>query len=522
MTSRPTTNPSGQSAYLDGKAGTWQDQRGAGNPNTCRVSEKYIVNQESERETEDTLPIYAQSPLSLNDSSNVLGEIDLDFSACSTSSTATLPWPDEIVTPFSYQDADEVSGFEPLGSKYGWTLPHNRAHPMDIQVLNTSPDSIGEHHKDLSIDTYGIHAQFCSKDAQMVGLSDETMNIELLNTSAHTASLSPTDAVNARPCPGRDEHREWAQLFDSSGMIAPLNPPPFNDATKTETGIKPSKESLSVDEIQHRLMQELSELAMDLYAQLATNDPEYHQPTSGGTATALQDHLIGSVLKSSDTFLTLLSSFSTPATHSSSFTTATSYKNPIYDSSDSDTSTLSLASDIDDRGIDELVQHSYSKRPAGNSDDLESPPPIDMATVLQLLTCYIRIVHLHSIMHARMLENISAFLQHTAQQVDFVPPVFPNMQVGGVSLNRFGTFQIKLLLQISVHVLGEIESALGLPKEFRVGKSKGGRTGVLGESVSGEFVKCLMNERSWRGKKVESVKEQLRNLRRVVKRAIGF
>ena len=521
IASRSNANPSGQSGYLDSKAGTWQDQHGSGNPSSG--PEEYTADQESERETEDTTPTYAQSPSSLRDSSNVLGEIDLEYSACSTSSTATLPWPDEIMTPFSYQDAEEASGFEPFGSKYGWALHNNRAPPpMDIQV----PNSNGEQHIDVGVSSYEIPAQYCPKDTLIAGLPDEAMDIELLTTSAHATSFDPTKAVDARPCRDRDDHRGSAQFSQSSHVNVPTNPSLLNDFAKPEAEIKLDKESLSMDEIQHQLMQELSKLAMDLYAQLATSDPENHQLTSGGTVTAFQDHFIGSVLRSSDTFLTLLSSFSSPVTLSSSSSlhsaSSTSYRTTIYDSSDSGTSTPSLASESNDHGMNEMVQPSYGKRPAGNSDELEPPTPIDMATVLQLLTCYIRVVHLHSIMHARMLDYMSAFLQHNTQHVELIPPVFPNMQVGGVSLNRFGTFQIKLLMQISVHVLGEIESALGLPTEFRVGKSKGGKMGVLGESVSGEFVKCLMNERSWRGKKLESVKEQLRSLRSVLKRAIAF
>ena len=520
IASRSNANPSGQSGYLDSKAGTWQDQHGSGNPSSG--PEEYTADQESERETEDTTPTYAHSPSPLHDSSNVLSEIDLDYSACSTSSTATLPWPDEIMTPFSYQDAEEASGFEPFGSKYGWALHNNRAQPMDIQV-----PSNGEQPIDVGVSSYEIPAQYCPKDTLIAGLPDEAMDIELLTTSAHATSVDPTNAVDARPRRDRDDHRGSAQFSQSSHMNVSTNPSLLNEFAKTEAEIKLDKESLSMDEIQHQLMQELSKLAMDLYAQLATSDPENHQPTSGGTVTAFQDHFIGSVLRSSDTFLTLLSSFSTPVIRSSSSSSlhslpSTSYRTTIYDSSDSGTSTPSLASEINDHGMNEMVQPSYSKHPAGNSDELEPPTPIDMATVLQLLTCYIRVVHLHSIMHARMLDYMSAFLQHNTQHVELIPPVFPNMQVGGVSLNRFGTFQIKLLMQISVHVLGEIESALGLPTEFRVGKSKGGKMGVLGESVSGEFVKCLMNERSWRGKKLESVKEQLRSLRSVLKRAIAF
>ena len=87
-------------------------------------------------------------------------------------------------------------------------------------------------------------------------------------------------------------------------------------------------------------------------------------------------------------------------------------------------------------------------------------------------------------MHTHILNYFFAFLQHDPEHVDSVPPIFPDMQVGGASLNRFGTFQVELPLRTSVHVLGEIESAMGAPKEFRVGKSKEERTGVLGIVVS--------------------------------------
>ena len=521
IASRSNANPSGQSGYSDSQAGTWQDQHGSGNPGSG--PEEYTADQESEREIENTTPTYAQSPSSLHDSSNVLGDMDLNYSASSTSSTATLPWADEIMTPFSYQDAEEASGFEHFGSKYGWAFHNNRAQPMDIQL----PNSNGEQHIDVGVNPCGISAQYCPKDTLIAGLPDEAMDVELLTTSAHATSFDPTNAVDMRPCRDRDEHTESAQFSQRSHVNVPASSSLPNDFVETEAEIKLDKESLSMDEIRHQLMQELSKLAMDLYAQLATGDPENHQPTSGGTLTACQDHFIGSVLRSSETFLTLLSSFSTPVTRSSSSSSlhsasSTSYRNTTYDSSDSATSTSSLASESNDHGMIEMMQPSYGKRPAGNSEELEPPTPLDMATVLQLLTCYIRVVHLHSIMHGRMLDYTSAFLQHNTQHVELIPPVFPNMQVGGVSLNRFGTFQIKLLMQISVHVLGEIESALGLPMEFRVGKSKGGKMGVLGESVSVEFVKCLMNERSWRGKKLESVKEQLRSLRNVLKRVISF
>ena len=98
------------------------------------------------------------------------------------------------------------------------------------------------------------------------------------------------------------------------------------------------------------------------------------------------------------------------------------------------------------------------------------------------------------------------------------------MQVGRVSLDKFGTFQVKLPLQINTPVLGEIELALGLPKEYIVErrKSKRGGGGFLEAGVSGGFVKHFMREEAWRGKKPESVRERLVNMKRGLKRATYF
>ena len=126
-----------------------------------------------------------------------------------------------------------------------------------------------------------------------------------------------------------------------------------------------------------------------------------------------------------------------------------------------------------------------------------APPPTDMTIVLQLLTCYIRIVRLHSIMYKSMIDYTLAFPAAASPHMAAIPPVFPGLQIGGVSLDAFGTLQVVLLLQIAVHVLGEIEVALGLPKEYRVGRWERGGRGVLEASVSSGFVKCLMREGVW-------------------------
>jgi len=120
-------------------------------------------------------------------------------------------------------------------------------------------------------------------------------------------------------------------------------------------------------------------------------------------------------------------------------------------------------------------------------------------------------------MHTHILDYILTFPScQRRQSNDPIPPVFPGMQIGGVSLDQFGTFQVKLLLQICLHILEDIELALGLPDEYRFGKRKSGGRGVLEASVSAGFVQCLMREEAWKGKRVESVRERLGVLHRVL------
>lgn len=470
-------------------------------------------NQESEEETEtlETSPVEELTPDSLHDKTSHLTGADLHFAAYSGSSNATLPWPDENLSAFYNNDAGQALSVEPFGPKYSWAFHAYQAQPMDIQMPAALAMSSDAQSKDMGTNAYGTPAQTYSTNTQVSGPSDEAMDLDFPSRNAHTEPFSPMMAVQACPDLIRDGDRnrvaenEVANSFDGS--------------------------ALSFNEIQHRRMQELSELAMDLYAQLAANDPENDcLRASGATATVFQDQLVGSVLRSSNTFLTLLNSFSTPATSSSPpfprppLTPPTNQNNSPCSSSYSRASPSASTSDRDDSTTDESGQNSRGKLPNGSFDDSKPTPPTDMTTVLQLLTCYLRIIHLHSIMHIRLLDYLLAFFPHTNQNGGSVPPVFPGMQVGGVSLDRFGPFQVKLLLQISIHVLGEIELALGLPEEYMIGKRKRKRDGrgLLEASVSGGFVKRLMREESWRGKKVEFVRERLRDLRRVLKGAIDF
>ncbi|KAF6241489.1 hypothetical protein HO173_000199 [Letharia columbiana] len=431
MASRPALNTRGHSGFSDNHADGGQNRRGPGGRGSGRLFGENTADQESEGETEGTTLAHALSPSSLHDTSSILGGDNFDFPAFSASSTATLPWPDETLPSFYNNDAGEASGFDPYGPKYSWAFHSYQAQPMDIQIPSASPMSNEEKIRDAAVNAYETPAQTYSTNSQLFGASDEAMDLDLPSQSARTAPFNPTEALNSRPDRAQDWHGERGRVSASFGMSSTAQSAPSKDLPGKEAAIRPNKENLSVTEFQHRRMQELSELAMDLYAQLAANDPKNHQPTSSATATAFQDQLVGSVLKSSNTFLTLLTSFSEPTAPSSlpsrppPSTPLINHNDSTCNSSDSGTSPSASVLDQDDPAMDEAVRRPHRRLSAGSSDDSKPPPTIDMTTVLQLLTCYMRIIHLHSIMHAHILDYLLAFLPPATRHVDSVSPRLP-------------------------------------------------------------------------------------------------
>ena len=317
----------------------------------------------------------------------------------------------------------------------------------------------------------------------------------------------------------------------------------MGDWDESDCGGKLSSEDTnsmpSGNEAQHRRMQEISELTMSLYSLITTVDQRQNSHSATKTtplplANDLQDPFVGSVLKYSMAFLRILRSFHPSA--APSLLTRPLTQCSALGSSDSDGSASDLASVFSDftrtcsahkkrsRQDSSLrTHHSVASRSAfsnSNSNGNGShsrPVSADVTTVFQLLTCYIHIIHLHSILYARILDHLLTSLpsrsynnnrkkfaspqqqqqqqqQQQKPQEQQPPPLFPGMQVDGVSLDDFSVFQIKLMLQINTHVLGEIEMALGLPDGFRISGRTPGTTGVLETSVSVQFIEATMCE----------------------------
>ena len=419
----------------------------------------------------------------------------------------------------TFYAGEDLVNLEKFGSDFDWSFSQVPTLSKDIPIPASSP---------VGRDQRALHAG----QGQNEMLQNELQMSESPSCVGNTTILFDPASRNL------ESQVEIAG--DTRGMEEDLIDFSMGDWDESDCGGKLSSEDtnsmLSGNEAQHRRMQEISELTMSLYSLITTVDSRQNPQTATKTtpsplANNLQDPFVGSVLKYSMAFLRILRSFH-PSTAPSLLTRPLTQCSAL-GSSDSDGSASDSASVFSDftrtcgahkkrsRQDSSLRRHhSVASRSAFSNGNGSHSRPVsaDVTTVFQLLTCYIRIIHLHSILYARILDHLLTSLpsrshnnnrkkfaspQHQQQQQQQQkqkleeqqpPPLFPGMQVDGVSLDDFSVFQIKLMLQINTHVLGEIEMALGLPDGFRISGRTPGMTGVLEMSVSVQFIEATMCE----------------------------
>ena len=480
----------------------------------------------------------SRSRASINDLSHALH--------CTTSDllrsyfNGNLTWPDEELSLLGSQDSGKTHGLEQFGPLSSWNFNPDQAQAMDVHMQPSFPLPAFENAKNTDVNNYLTSPQDLQDTMPVSKAFQEAMDVDSLGRAAQIDPFGSRKVVEDASLPEQDQERS---------------------KSRKQSIRSPNSETITITEAQHKRMRELSELAVDLYAQLAAHNPNRcGQPVPN--SQAFQDRLVGSVLRSSNIFLALLKSFypsvarptssssspfhrfpNPPCTASSSTNQNNSPCSSSYSGTDGASPSASVLYELDDSIMDNDPGYSAPNNHAGSSAFSEPPQPTDVTTVLQLLTCYLRIVQLHSIMHNRFHDYLFAYTTLPTSQSPStsslnrqphhlpvaVPPVFSGLQIGGVSLDPWGTFQVRFLLQISMHVLGEIELALGLPEEYvLIGRtasgrsdSRGGGVGLLEASVSSGFVKRVMKEGEWRGQRVEVVREQLRDLRSVLSGAVG-
>ena len=397
-----------------------------------------------------------------------------------------LPWADESTTAF-YNGANRPI-FESFGHGYNWSL-QTALSPSQLTQVGTLGNN-------------AIPAHFKASNSQM--------------------SESPPLAFDQRAldmhigAPSSEMEEEGSMDFSAMSFT-----PKPKDLAESASGISsggPSSESaISGDDTQHRRMLELSELGMSLYSQLIANE-EYHQAQASTGSLGLKENFVGSILKSSATFLNILTSFYPTGSikHSAS-------KTPVFDPNEGEDET-SIFGDFSDLANATGQTYNYKRTVSSTNEEDTRPAAADMTTVFQLLTCFIRIIRLHSIFYTQVHNYLTALPN---KREESLPPIFPGMQVGGVPLDEFRNFQVKLLLQISTHVLGEIEMLLGLPDGYRISKKNPQSQGILETSVSVQFIEMTMRENGRCGlgiewDRIKSIRDNLGNLRVLLKGTINI
>ncbi|MCJ1459370.1 hypothetical protein MMC28_009747 [Mycoblastus sanguinarius] len=442
-------------------------------------------------------------PYSTSETAKTFGGEHLDFSTCLETSNAALPGAEEGLKPFV--DTQCPIDLEPFIHDYRWSLEHQM---QSLETHNSTNSSTSEA-------SQGQNTSLCEKEAlALLEPSEvrmgEASNMEIGEAGTDSSvKLIGTERI-IYPQPKAGDKIKW----EGSSVLHPMT---SNSASSQiqEGNEEPSPACSSLtQDLQLRRMQELSVLAMTCYSQVmefASRDE------ANPLALNMPNNLAGKVLESSVKFLGLLTSLYPPRPPSPIRTSHPS-------SSDEETSTLE-ASDDNIRTTHDRSQGSHQLKPSSstyncNSDDL-SPQPVDMTEVFALLTCYLRILHLHSLLYSRFSDYLTTLFQKGAP----LPPVFPGMQAGGVSLDDFGKLQVKFLIHISTHVLGEIEMALGLPDGYRISKKRMSQ-GILDGSTSMAFIELAMKEKSKTGLGIErdkfrSIRTNLGNLRQLLKGTIN-
>lgn len=115
----------------------------------------------------------------------------------------------------------------------------------------------------------------------------------------------------------------------------------------------------------------------------------------------------------------------------------------------------------------------------------------DKPATLQLIACYLRLLQLYLPLYTAIYE----YVNFTESDFRRRQPIWSDLSIGGAALHPFADFQIKMVLQVAVHLLEEIEGALGLSEGCRVSKKTANEgSGILGVNVTAHFIEMCMSE----------------------------
>lgn len=130
-----------------------------------------------------------------------------------------------------------------------------------------------------------------------------------------------------------------------------------------------------------------------------------------------------------------------------------------------------------------------------HTPEFRIPPPSDhskpdLSTALLILTCYIQIIQIYNLLFLRVCESLSEMSHQSISSLQSVP----GLQLGGFPV-QYGNLQIKILVQVIMHLLSHIERLLGTSAEFRLDPASGSNDGLLSSSELTALSRMVMSQK---------------------------
>lgn len=141
----------------------------------------------------------------------------------------------------------------------------------------------------------------------------------------------------------------------------------------------------------------------------------------------------------------------------------------------------------------------------------------DIPTALVILTCYIQIIQIYDILFSRVYESLSEMSHQSISSLQSVP----GLQLGGFPV-QYGNLQVKILVQVIMHLLVHIERLLGTSAEFRLDPSRGTNDGIFSSSELTALLRMVMSQTDGQESDgmgvgyIPSLRENMKNIQQIL------
>lgn len=377
-------------------------------------------------------------------------------------------------------------------------------------------DNVGDDFSDL-----------CNPRAPRLSTTSATGHEPILNGAGNTTdpNAQQTDGHTISP-------------FDAEYMF--IDSPIFHDEPNNYTSSDIEAAQVP-DSVKDDCLEKLSQLNSSLFRQLSNVasgkladwlnfSPSSTVPPMQQTGELFSDQStcgnqkspIGCMLQSSQEFLNILRCFAPSPSPPSSYSPSHSSMGSSYSDFDPDDLFSSAikpesysSSDSSDHRPSIHESLLLSKAPSAARQPACSAGPLrsDISATLAILTCYVCLVRIYG----SIFTQIHHLLLIRPSSLAELPAILPGLQLGGFELDGQQHLQIGVLLEISMHMLDQIEMVLGLPTDGEVGRSG---CGLLEDSTSLTLLNIVINQEAAEGK--EGDRAGVKSLRMTVKSIKGL